>query len=87
MAFWFDSITCAVSALIIGGRALPGLERSQRASLHPPGATKWNQAFAELKEGWRFIFVNPVVRAVNLGLATGLIGGGMLVPADARRTN
>ena len=38
------------------------------------------QAFHELKEGWHFIFVNPVVRAVNLGLATGLIGGGMLVP-------
>src|SRR5207244_5921521 len=38
------------------------------------------QPFHELKEGWRFIFVNPVVRSVNLGLATGLIGGGMVVP-------
>ena len=38
------------------------------------------QTFHELKEGWHFIFVNPVVRSVNLGLATGLIGGGMLVP-------
>jgi dTMP kinase len=38
------------------------------------------QVFTEIKEGWAFIFVNPVVRAVNIGLATGLIGGGMLVP-------
>lgn len=36
--------------------------------------------FGEIKEGWQFIFINPVVRSVNLGLATGLIGGGMLVP-------
>ena len=40
----------------------------------------FGQAFHELKEGWSFIFINPVVRAVNVGLATGLIGGGMLVP-------
>src|SRR3546814_14767115 len=40
----------------------------------------FGQAFHELKEGWHFIFINPVVRAVNVGLATGLIGGGMLVP-------
>jgi dTMP kinase len=38
------------------------------------------QTFRELKEGWQFIFVNPVVRSVNLGLACGLIGGGMVVP-------
>jgi dTMP kinase len=38
------------------------------------------QAFREIKEGWQFIAINPVVRCVNIGLATGLIGGGMLVP-------
>ena len=37
----------------------------------------------EFREGWSFIFVNPVVRAVNVGLATGLIGGGMVVPLGA----
>ena len=37
----------------------------------------------ELREGWRFAFQNPVVRTVNMGLATGLIGGGMLVPLGA----
>jgi dTMP kinase len=37
-------------------------------------------AFAGIREGWHYIFVNPVVRAVNLGLAAGLLGGAMLVP-------
>ena len=39
-----------------------------------------HRTFAEIREGWEFIFVNPVVRAVMIGLATGLVGGAMLVP-------
>ena len=35
---------------------------------------------AEVREGWRLVVVNPVVRAVNVGLAAGLLGGAMLVP-------
>ena len=31
-------------------------------------------------DGWRFISFNPIVRAVNFGLATALIGGGLLIP-------
>jgi dTMP kinase len=38
------------------------------------------KVFTDIKEGWHYAFINPVVRAVNLGLATGLIGGGMLIP-------
>ena len=45
---------------------------------HPRGATRhgageWDLggAFRELREGWEFIAVNPIVRAVNIGLATG----------------
>jgi dTMP kinase len=34
----------------------------------------------DMREGWEFVFVNPVVRAVNIGLATGIVGGAMLVP-------
>jgi MFS family permease len=36
--------------------------------------------FRELREGWHFMFTDPVVRAVMIALATGLIGGGMVVP-------
>jgi dTMP kinase len=38
------------------------------------------RTFGEIREGWEFIFVNPVVRGVMIGLATGLVGGAMLVP-------
>ena len=38
------------------------------------------QVFSEIKEGWHYAFINPVVRSVNVGLACGLLAGGMLVP-------
>jgi dTMP kinase len=80
VAFWFDTLTFLISAAIIWLLALPRLSRNERQAEHIGAGASWTQAFSELKEGWRFIFGNPVVRAVNLGLAVGLIGGGMLVP-------
>lgn len=80
VAFWFDALTFSFSALMIWRLALPRLSRRQREAEQRTASAGAGQAFSELKEGWRFIFANPVVRAVNLGLATGLIGGGMLVP-------
>jgi dTMP kinase len=80
VAFWFDALTFLISATIIWRLALPRLSRARREAEHAGRRAEWTQAFSELKEGWRFIFVNPVVRAVNVGLAVGLIGGGMLVP-------
>ena len=76
VAFYVDALTFLLSAFMISRLSLP---KSQ------PRKTKgqridFGRAFHELKEGWHFIFINPVVRAVNVGLATGLIGGGMLVP-------
>ncbi|MDQ2649778.1 MAG: MFS transporter [Actinomycetota bacterium] len=79
LAFYVDALTFLFSALVIARLPLPKRERpkTERTS---GKRIDWGQAFFELKEGWQFIFVNPVVRAVNVGLATGLIGGGMLVP-------
>ena len=34
----------------------------------------------DVKDGWQLIGSDPTVRAVNMGLATALMGGGMLVP-------
>ncbi len=79
VGFYFDVVTFACSALLISRLALPHLTRREREAAHE-GGIDWTQAFHELKEGWQFIFINPVVRAVMLGLGTGLIGGGMLVP-------
>ena len=65
-------------------RRLTGIRSARRSQDRSAAAEgkriDFAQAFREIKEGWQFIFINPVVRSVNLGLATGLIGGGMLVP-------
>jgi len=82
LAFYFDSLTFVVSAIMISTLPLPKRRREERdqAKERTRARIDFGQAFAELKEGWAFIFVTPTARAVNLGLATGLIGGGMLVP-------
>ena len=76
VSFYVDALTFLFSAYMISRLALPKTE--PRRTEGP--RIDFGQAFHELKEGWQFIFINPVVRAVNVGLATGLIGGGMLVP-------
>jgi MFS family permease len=79
LAFYFDSFTFLVSAVMIWSLPLPSRNRDDRPR---PSRRRlqFGLALRELKEGWQFVFINPVVRAVNLGLATGLVGGGMLVP-------
>jgi MFS family permease len=79
LAFYFDAGTFALSALMIWTLPLP----RRRTGDRPRGTRRrveLGAAMRELREGWHFVFINPVVRAVNLGLATGLVGGGMLVP-------
>lgn len=76
LAFYVDALTFLVSAGIIWSLRLPA--RAKRSGGPLPVAA--GSILADLKEGWRFVMTNPVVRAVNVGLATGLIGGGMLVP-------
>jgi dTMP kinase len=78
VAFYADAFTFVFSALMISRLTLPKARVREKHADAP--RIDFGQAFHELKEGWHFIFINPVVRAVNVGLATGLIGGGMLVP-------
>jgi dTMP kinase len=78
LAFYVDVATFLTSALMISTLALP--EAARRSRRGDGRRIDWGQAFHELREGWKFIFVTPVVRAVNVGLATGLMGGGMVVP-------
>ena len=78
LAFYADAATFLVSAAMIWTLPLPRRRSSDR-----PRASRrveLGSALRDLREGWEFVFLNPVVRSVNLGLATGLIGGGMLVP-------
>ncbi len=78
LAFYADSVTFALSALMIWTLPLPRRRKEDRSA--SGRRIEFGSAWRELREGWEFVFMNPVVRAVNLGLATGLIGGGMLVP-------
>jgi dTMP kinase len=77
VAFYAEVVCLVVAALMIA--SLP-ITRDHLRRTAAEERIDLGQVFTEIKEGWAFIFVNPVVRAVNIGLACGLIGGGMLVP-------
>jgi dTMP kinase len=79
LAFYVDAGTFVLSAVMIWSLPLPRRSAGERQR---SGSKRLEvgSALRELREGWEFVFINPVVRAVNLGLATGLVGGGMLVP-------
>lgn len=82
LAFYVNGISFIATALIIWNIHWTRRTRDERLS-GERGNWDLGGAIRELREGWRFIAVNPIVRAVNIGLATGVIGGGMLVPLGA----
>ena len=77
IAVYLDVLTFCLSAVIISTLALANRRSAPRrqAVRFDFGGT-----FRELREGWRFMFINPTVRAVMVGIGTGLMGGGMVVP-------
>lgn len=74
LALYVDVGTFFVSALLIWTVVLPHRERKEARGLD------LGRTVEDLKDGWRFIGTSPVVRSVMIGLGTGLIGGGMVVP-------
>lgn len=78
LAFYVDVGTFLISAALIWSLDLPARPKVRTAEA--TRSVRFGEALDDLREGWRYVFINPVVRAVNLGLATGLIGAGMLVP-------
>jgi dTMP kinase len=76
VAFYVQVGCYLVAGLIIARLAIP----KDHVRVQDEEPIDLGAFFIEVKEGWHFAFINPVVRAVNVGLATGLIGGGMLVP-------
>jgi dTMP kinase len=63
---------------VVSTLALPVRHRDGEGA--KDGKIDLGQTLREMAEGWRFIGASPEVRAVIIGLATGLIGGGMVVP-------
>jgi len=76
VAIYVDVLTFFGSALMISTLTLPRPERKVEGK----GGIDFRRTFRELAEGGRFIRDSTVVRAVILGIGTGLIGGGMVVP-------
>src|SRR5579859_724568 len=76
LAIWFDVLTFFASASIISTLTMPHRVAAE------PGERRMDigQAFRDLREGFHFIRTSPVVRAVLIGLAVGLAGGGTIVP-------
>jgi len=77
--FFFDSATFVVSAILIWSIVVP--KRPAVASApRPINANKLElkNIFGEVRQGWKLIFGDPTLRAVNIGLAVGLVGGAML---------
>jgi len=75
LAIWTDTATFLVSAFLISTLAIPRSERQGST-----GKIDFGQGVRDVREGWRFIGQNAVVRSVMLALSCGLIGGGMVVP-------
>jgi len=82
-AFYADALTFVFSAWMISRLAFPKRERRVRSTADDERRVDIKATLQELREGWNEIWKNHTVRAVNLGLATGLIGGGMLIPLGA----
>ena len=67
-----------MSALLIS-RSAPRRRRTRGAIKKVSASQTWR----DIVDGLRFIRSNPLVRGVMIGLAGGLIGGGMIVPLGA----
>ncbi len=93
LAFYFNALSFVVAAFILWKWVFPGMnayaphvtaivDGEQPIERDPveEERSRLRRTWDEIREGWEFIFVNPVVRAVIVGLATGIIGGAMLVP-------
>src|SRR3954462_9762071 len=75
VAIYADVASFLVSAALISTLTLQRPKAGRRE-----GRIDLSQTINDLREGWSFIGGSPVVRSVLLGLGTGLIGGGMVVP-------
>ena len=84
IAFYIDSLTFVGSALLVYSmtKYIKKKEPKKATSKISKNLVKHYvvDAIKEIGEGIKYIAVTPVVRGVNLGLGTALLGGGMLIP-------
>ena len=83
LAFYVDALSFLVTALIIWRIAIPARSRDERRATKR-GSLDLGGAIRELREGWGLVGKNPIVRSVNVGLATAVMGAGMVFLLGAR---
>src|SRR5688572_16895602 len=83
VAIYFDVFTFFLSAVLISTLVLPHL-RKVSENREKPSGLDFGVAGREMREGLSVITHSPLIRSVMLAIATGLIGGGMLVPLGPR---
>jgi len=79
VGFFFDAGTFVVSALLIWSIAIQPRQRQveTRRSIDS-NKLDFSTIWSEMRDGWRLIVGDATLRAVNIGLAVGLVGGAML---------
>jgi dTMP kinase len=77
VALYFNAVSFLLSGLLISTLALPRRAPARRGASR---RVDFGATFDEIRAGWRFVVMNRRVRSVLIGVGTGLIGGGMLVP-------
>ncbi len=84
LALGVDAVTFVVAAALVWTLPLAARTRRRRTPAgrgdRPRRRLDLGAGLRDLREGWRFIVADPVVRAVMVALGTGMIGGGMLLP-------
>ncbi|HVF31878.1 MAG TPA: MFS transporter [Acidimicrobiales bacterium] len=81
VALYLDVFTFFVSAALISTLVLPHV---RRAGVEAGKRVDLGQAVRDVREGLSVIGHDRLIRSVMLAIATGLIGGGMLVPLGPR---
>ncbi len=82
LAFYVDGLSFLVTALIIWRIPIPTRSRQERTS-GQRGSLDLGGAIRELREGWHLVAANPIIRAVNIGLATAVMGAGIVFSLGA----
>lgn len=86
LALWVDMGTFLLSALFVFFVHVPGAVEEAGHVADDGERTgelakrRMRDALAEVREGWRFIFAEPVVRMVMLGFSVAMLGGAAVIP-------
>ncbi len=79
LGFYANTLTFICSGVLVISLAKM-MHGSVKAESQGRKKADFTASFREFAEGWRFIVMTPLVRAVNFGLATALLGAGLLIP-------